>query len=82
MDTDLDMVKLNGKCTSAPITTSLNKGVLMKGLLRLSLTDGSFIDTKFYAFSRRRSFGVGDEPLPVYANSDILRVGLKYFDGC
>ncbi|KAI0088862.1 hypothetical protein BDY19DRAFT_946409 [Irpex rosettiformis] len=64
-----------------PLIASNDKKTLLQEVLRLSLTDGSFIDTKFYAFSRRRSTGVVDEPLPVYANSGMLRANSKYFDG-
>ncbi len=70
------------KGTSKRITASSDTKVLIQEVLRLSLTDGSFIDTKFYAFSRRRSTGVVDEPLPVYANSEMLRASSRYFDGC
>ncbi|KAI0341441.1 hypothetical protein BDW22DRAFT_1358995 [Trametopsis cervina] len=62
-------------------TPSLDAKGRMQIALRLSLTGGTFLDTKFYAFSRRRSTGVVGEPLPVYANSDILRASSKYFDG-
>ncbi|THH23050.1 hypothetical protein EUX98_g8130 [Antrodiella citrinella] len=48
---------------------------------KTALTGGVFIDTKFYAFSRRRSSGVVDKPLAVYANSSILRAASPYFEG-
>ncbi|KAI0088864.1 hypothetical protein BDY19DRAFT_993688 [Irpex rosettiformis] len=62
-------------------TPLLGKDGLVKVALRESLTGGSFINTKFYAFSRRRSAGVVDEPLPIYANSELLRIGSGYFGG-
>lgn len=40
------------------------------------------VDNKFYAYSRRNAKGKVDKPLPVYANSAILRVSAKYFEGC
>lgn len=49
---------------------------------KLSLTGGVFIDTKFYAFSRRKSSKVVDRPLPVFANSSMLRAASPYFEGC
>lgn len=63
-------------------TPLLDKKGLLQVALRKAVTGGSFIDTKFYAFSRRRSTGVVDDPLPVYANSEILRAASTYFDGC
>lgn len=63
-------------------TPSLNKNGLVKVALRESMTSGSFIDTKFYAFSRRRRNGIVDSPLPIFANSELLRIGSKYFGDC
>jgi hypothetical protein len=66
----------------AQIGTSTDKKEIMQAVLKMSLTGGSFLDTKFYAFSRKRSTGIVDEPRPVYANSALLRASSKYFDGC
>ncbi|KAI0684904.1 hypothetical protein BC835DRAFT_1387101 [Cytidiella melzeri] len=79
---DADSQKmLTGDLLTSFNTPFLDKQGLIQVALRQSLTSGSFIDTKFYAFSRRRSTGVVDEPLAVYANSAMLRAGSKYFEG-
>ncbi|KAI0088867.1 hypothetical protein BDY19DRAFT_152736 [Irpex rosettiformis] len=59
---------------------SKSKSLLMQVALEQSLTAGSFIDTKIYAFSRRRSTGFVDKPLPIYASSRLLRANSTYFD--
>lgn len=74
--------KATSKGTVASESPDTNSKVLVQEVLRLSVTNGSFIDTKIYAFSRQRRTGVVDEPLPVYANSEMLRASSKYFDGC
>lgn len=79
---DGDAVESRGPPLTTLTTPSLDKKGLMQVALRQSMTGGSFIDTKFFAFSRRRSAGVVDEPLPVYASSALLRTASKYFDGC
>ncbi|KAI0681974.1 hypothetical protein BC835DRAFT_1402058 [Cytidiella melzeri] len=61
--------------------SSLDKQGLMQAALRQSLTSGSFVNTKFYAFSRRQSTGVVNEPLAIYANSAMLTAGSTYFAG-
>ncbi|KAI0088863.1 hypothetical protein BDY19DRAFT_946415 [Irpex rosettiformis] len=48
--------------------------------MKQSLTLGTFVDTKFYVFSRRRG-GLVDKPLPIYANSTILKSKSTYFSG-
>ena len=47
--------------------------------LKQTMASGTFVDTKFYAFSRRRS-SVVDRPLPIYVNSTILSFKSAYFD--
>jgi hypothetical protein len=60
---------------------SMTQTQLMQVALKRSLAQGSFVDTKFYAFSRRRTTGVVDEPRPIYANSAILKARSPYFAG-
>ncbi|KAI0338353.1 hypothetical protein BDW22DRAFT_707512 [Trametopsis cervina] len=60
---------------------SLDKQMIMQRELGRSLIGGSFADVKFYAFSRRRSTGVIDKPLPVHANSALVRASSAYFEG-
>ncbi|GJE86650.1 hypothetical protein PsYK624_027310 [Phanerochaete sordida] len=48
---------------------------------KLSLDNGSFVDTKFYAFSRRNTIGMVYAPRAIYANSWILRAkSPQYFE--
>ncbi|KAI0088866.1 hypothetical protein BDY19DRAFT_906358 [Irpex rosettiformis] len=61
---------------------TMSKLQIVQVALKHSLAIGSFVDTKLYAFSRRRDgTGIVDRPLPVYANSAMLRVHSSYFDG-
>lgn len=55
---------------------------LTKSALRDSLTDGSFIDTTFYAFSKKSSTGTVHTPCAVYASSAVLKKASMYFDRC
>lgn len=55
---------------------------VLQAALNHSMANGSFIDTKFYCFSRLRRTGVVDKPLPVYANSAVLQIHSSDFDGC
>ncbi|KAI0826417.1 hypothetical protein BC629DRAFT_78835 [Irpex lacteus] len=59
---------------------SMSKPQLMQVALKHSLSAGFFIDTKIYAFSRRRLDGTVDKPRPIYANSALLRANSFYFD--
>ena len=43
-----------------------------------SITSGTFIDTKFYVFSRRGASGRVDSPRPLYCNSHVLST-VPYF---
>lgn len=67
---------------SANDIASLSKPQLLQLALQDSLESGPFNDTKIWAFSRRRSNGAVDRPLPLYANSAVLRANSAYFDGC
>lgn len=62
--------------------SSLSKPQLMRVALKHSLSAGFFVDTKIYAFSRRRLDGTVDKPSPIYANSALLRANSSYFDSC
>ncbi|KAH8101804.1 hypothetical protein BXZ70DRAFT_77199 [Cristinia sonorae] len=53
----------------------------LKVALKLSLACGTFLDTKFYAFSRRRVGGGVDKPVGIYASSSLLRAASPYFEG-
>ncbi|KAJ3486470.1 hypothetical protein NLI96_g4230 [Meripilus lineatus] len=58
---------------------SLNRECYLKAAYKASLSEGTFFDTKFYVFSRRRSSGSVDTPKAVFANSAILRASSQYF---
>ena len=66
--------------TSVP--WSADRKHITQAAVKQSLLGGEFIDTKFYAFSRRSVAGVVDTPKPVFANSAVLKVSSKYFEGC
>lgn len=46
-----------------------------------SITSGTFIDTKFYVFSRREVSGHVGSPRALYCNSRILEA-VPYFSTC
>ena len=49
--------------------------------LEESITFGTFIDTKFYVFSRRDASGRVGTPRPLYCNSRVLST-VPYFSTC
>jgi hypothetical protein len=46
-----------------------------------SISSGTFIDTKFYVFSRREATGRVGSPRALYCNSRILNT-VPYFSTC
>ena len=46
-----------------------------------SITSGTFVDTKFYVFSRREASGRVGSPLALYCNSRVLDT-VPYFSSC
>lgn len=73
----------NGKLSIAPIPADLDKSpvVLMQLASKISLDSGNFVDTKFYAYSRRSKSGGIYSPKAIYANSWILRAKApQYFE--
>ncbi|KAI0088860.1 hypothetical protein BDY19DRAFT_152439 [Irpex rosettiformis] len=56
-----------------------NKEKAAAKLLVSTLKTGVVIDTKFFAFSRRKSGGGVDRPLPIYTNSLLLMAGVPHF---
>jgi hypothetical protein len=73
---------INIKSNPPPAQPGLTPPVIHSDILQL--IDGhDVIDTKFLVFSRRRKTGdrVGaTDPLPVYANSSLIRSQCPYFD--
>ena len=56
---------------------------LLKLACKLSMSNGSFIDTKFYAYTRRTASGGVCAPRAVFANSFVLRAKApQYFGPC
>ena len=56
-------------------------GGSLEDALADSLTGMQFIDTTFYAFTRRLPSGKADKPRAVQANSRILKASSTYFRG-
>ncbi|KAJ3486469.1 hypothetical protein NLI96_g4229 [Meripilus lineatus] len=74
-----DPLQIPGLLPSFP--ESLKREFYLQEAYKASLTGGTFYDTKFYAFSRRRSSGSVDLPKTIFANSAILRASSQYFIG-
>ena len=72
--------------TTHPSITSVpwfaDRKQITQSAVKNSLAGGEFIDTKFYAYSRRTITATVDRPKPVYANSAVLKASCKYFEGC
>jgi len=49
--------------------------------LKASVTSGTFVDTKFYVFSRREVSGRVGSPRALYCNSRVLGT-VPYFSAC
>ncbi|KAH9895071.1 hypothetical protein C8Q73DRAFT_645496 [Cubamyces lactineus] len=62
-----------------PVASSSREDVLRAALLA-SVNGSSFEDVKFFAFSRRNREGLVDKPMPVLANSTLLRKASSHFD--
>lgn len=60
---------------------SMIKPQIILVTLKQTMAAGTFVDAKFYAFSRRRGSNLVNKPLPVYANSTILAAQSSYFAG-
>jgi hypothetical protein len=66
-----------------PANISKDSVDLMKILVKQALVSGDYLDTKFYAYSRRKSSGTVYAPKAVYANSYVLRAKVpEYFEPC
>ncbi|EKM56965.1 uncharacterized protein PHACADRAFT_254389 [Phanerochaete carnosa HHB-10118-sp] len=56
-----------------PADVAKNPEELMKLAFKRAMISGNFLDTKFYAYSRRKPSGVVYAPIAIHANSYILR---------
>jgi hypothetical protein len=63
------------------LPASFEKTLLVQSAMKQTLSGGVFIDTKLYAYSKRKSGGIVGDPLPVYSNSSVLRASSSYFEG-
>ena len=45
-----------------------------------SATDGTFSNSVFYAYTRRRASGIVDRPQAIFANEALLRRTSEYFE--
>ncbi|PSS15400.1 hypothetical protein PHLCEN_2v3276 [Hermanssonia centrifuga] len=62
-------------------TVKIENKMLLRAALKSAADSGTFIDTKFYAFSRRDPSRTAYEPKAVYANGWLLRARLpSYFE--
>lgn len=71
------------KLTAPPIPANVEKKPeeLIKLACKLSMSSGSFVDTKFYAYSKRSPSGTVHKPQSIYANSFLLRAKApQYFE--
>ncbi|OCH92494.1 hypothetical protein OBBRIDRAFT_791246 [Obba rivulosa] len=59
-----------------PSTTRLQ---VLQAAHKQMITTGTFVDTKIYCFSSRRTSGRVGKPLPLYANSMMLKHASAYF---
>lgn len=62
-------------------SAAINRNHVTRVAVKQSMTEGIFIDTKLYAFSRRKTSGIVDRPKALYANSAILKTSSAYFAG-
>jgi len=66
--------------SSPTIPSHVEQKHQLQAAIKMSLTGGTFIDTKLYAFSVKRSSGKVSSPLPIFANSSLLRIASPYFE--
>ena len=65
----------------SPVGLKINNEHLLNVVLKHTSLTGAFYDTKFYAFSRRKSDGLVYAPKAVYANGWLLRARVPaYFE--
>ncbi|KAI0331011.1 hypothetical protein GY45DRAFT_673314 [Cubamyces sp. BRFM 1775] len=69
----------NHRAPKKPVASSSREDVLRAALLA-SASGSSFEDVKFFVFSRRNREGLVDKPMPVLANSTLLRKASSHFD--
>ena len=70
---------LNQDLVATNTMSSFTPNQRLRVALNSSLMNGIFYDTKFLAFSCRKTSGVVGRPLGIYANSAILKSQSTYF---
>ena len=63
----------------ASIMSPADKKMGAAMMMIAAMHTGVVIDTKIFAFSRRRSVGGVDNPMAIYANSSLLMAGAPHF---
>ncbi|TFK50916.1 hypothetical protein OE88DRAFT_1660058 [Heliocybe sulcata] len=63
-----------------PLADAPREDLHLQKMLDVSMSSGSFIDTRFYVYSRRGPHGGACKPLPLFLNSTILKDKCAYFD--
>jgi hypothetical protein len=63
----------------ASIMSGADKKTGVAKMMIVAMHTGVVIDTKIFAFSRRRSIGGVDKPIAIYTNSSLLMAGAPHF---
>lgn len=64
---------------SMQVPSTFDVAQRLRAAIKLTMANGMFFDSKFFVFSRKRSSRSITTPLPVYANSHILKSSSAYF---
>ncbi|PIL34171.1 hypothetical protein GSI_03882 [Ganoderma sinense ZZ0214-1] len=64
----------------SPVASTVSRDQVQRAALLASVTGRWFEDVKFFAFSRRTRNGSVDKPLPLLANSSLIRKASSHFD--
>ena len=73
--------RLSKEAIDPPVTTGMEPPRFLLDALNDSISSGTFIDTKFYVFSRREPSGRVSSPRALFCNAQILDA-IPYFSSC
>ena len=73
--------RLSKEAIDPPVTTGMEPPRFLLDSLNDSISSGTFIDTKFYVFSRREPSGRVSSPRALFCNGRILDA-IPYFSSC
>ncbi|KAI0341443.1 hypothetical protein BDW22DRAFT_1485432 [Trametopsis cervina] len=76
-DTTFEAVPPEELASTMSSSADLNTRITMA--LMVGMSSGTFHDTKFLAFSRRKNGGGVERPLPIYANSSLVIAAAPHF---